>query len=132
MIDMIGGAIGLLALILAWYFWSHESPRLRRQRKLEGEKDLQALRTIVQEEIEKAILKDRADREPGRVTSLTERQRIADIARASAEIATMGFSHVGPPDGPSGAPFYGETSDHPWPRPGSGPESGPGGKPPRR
>ena len=124
MIDMIGGAIGLLALVLAWYFWSHESPRLRRQRELEGEKGLQAFRTIVQEEIEKAILKDRSDREPGRVISLTDRQQIADIANTSAasvlaEMTTgaLPFLHIGPPD-VRGGPFYGPTSGPPGMPPG--------------
>ena len=47
------------------------------------------------------------------------------IAAKAAETAIMGIGHVG-------AMRMGLVPGGPWPRLGDGPESGPGGKPPRR
>jgi hypothetical protein len=46
---MIGAAIGVIGLLVGWYFWSHESPRLRRERMTREQENGKTLREVVRE-----------------------------------------------------------------------------------
>jgi hypothetical protein len=84
---MIGAAIGLIALVVAGYFWSHESPRLRRKRELEEKKrsedDRKAQGDLLEEFGKKLILEL-----TGKPATPFEQKEIARIADSSAAKAT--------------------------------------------
>jgi hypothetical protein len=111
-IGLGGLLIGIAGLVVGWYFWSHESPRLRRNRELE----LDALSVKLDEKAQEIATKaadialTKREEHPEPLT-ISVREQIA-VASATAAVAQVNpLWHLRPPFTPGG----------PWPRPGGGP-----------
>ena len=122
-IGLGGLLVGIAGLVVGSYFWSHESPRLRRNREAEldalGLKLGESFEVKAQEIATKAadIALSKREEHPEQPLTIPVREQIA-VASATAAIQQVNpLWHLRPPLTPGG-PFYRPTGGPPGMPPG--------------
>ena len=93
-VGLIGVAIGVIGLIAAWYSWTHESPRLRRNRESELADLIVKLGEIFEVKTSKMAdmtltkLLSWQKEHPGELATESVRQQIAYVSTVSVEAET--------------------------------------------